>query len=315
MKVRYLPTILILLCFVPASARAKLHVVATTTDVAALARVVGGDDIRLETIARGSQDPHYIEAKPSYMTKLARADLLIANGLGLETGWLPTLIRGARNPKLNPGQSGHLDLSAGVIPLETPTGKISRAMGDVHPEGNPHFLLDPERAATQAKVIAERLGELDPSLKTKAIERAVAFEAATAERMKTWRARIAKLPSRKLVTHHGSLLYFIKRFELELVSILEAKPGIPPSAAHLMNVIDVMKRENARVILVDNYFDPKVAHRVAKDIPGSSVEVVGIAAESAPGLTTLADVTDGLISALERATKPVSASGSAGAGQ
>ncbi len=285
-------------------AAAKLKVVAATTDVAALVRAVGGDDVDVETIARGTQDPHYIEAKPSYMTKLAKADLVIANGLGLEIGWLPNLIRGARNPKLNPGGAGYMELGLLVRPLEVPAGEVTRAMGDVHPEGNPHFTLDPERAAALAAPLAEKLGRLAPEAKTRFSERAVAFAKSTREKLKGWAERVAKLPTRKVVTYHSSLSYFADRFGLDVVGYLEPKPGIPPSAAHVLEVIAAMKRERVKIVLVDNYFDPKIADRVAKGVPGARVEAVGIAVESASGLNTLADVTEGLISALERGAKP-----------
>ncbi|MCM2282990.1 MAG: metal ABC transporter substrate-binding protein [Bdellovibrionaceae bacterium] len=288
----------------PSSAWAKLKVVTSTTDVAGLVRAIGADDIQLESIARGTQDPHYIEAKPSYMTKLAHADLLVANGLGLEVGWLPSLIRGARNPKLNPGQKGYLELGESVAPLDIPQGTITRAMGDIHPEGNPHFTLDPERMAELAKVVAKRLGELDTSAAPRFSERAESFAKSTAQRMKDWKARVDRLPNKKVVTYHNSLLYFTTRFGLQPVGVLEPKPGIPPSAQHALDIIATMKRENAKAILVDNYFDPKIAHHVERNVPGAKVQVVGIAVESAPGLPTLADVTEGLIQALERVARP-----------
>lgn len=292
----------LLIC--PADAAAKLKVVATTSDIAALVGQVGGADIEIETIARGTQDPHYIEAKPSYMTKLAKADLLVANGLGLEIGWLPNLIRGARNPKVKPGGDGYLELGQAVQALEVPKQEVTRAMGDVHPEGNPHFTTDPVRMAALAATVAGRLGTLEPAMRARFFERAAAFAQSTEMKMKGWTERIAKLPSTRIVTYHRSLSYFADRFGLTVVAYLEPRPGIPPSAAHALNVISVMKKEGAKAILVDNFFDPKIAHRVAKDVPGASVQTVGVAVESAPELKSLADVTEGLVMALERAAKP-----------
>jgi zinc/manganese transport system substrate-binding protein len=283
-----------------ATAEAKVKVIATTTDVAALVRVVGGDAIELETIARGTQDPHFIETKPSYMVKFARADLVIANGLSLEVGWLPSLIRGARNPKIQPDSKGYLELGASIEPLDIPAGKVTRAMGDVHPDGNPHFTLDPVQMAKLAPVVAARLGDFDPASKAAFTARAEAFAKQTEEKMKVWQERAVRLAQKKVVTYHSSLTYFLKRFGLEARAYLEPKPGIPPSAAHILAVIDTMKKERIRTILVDNFFEPKIAERVAKDVPDARVEVVGIAVESKPELNSLADVTEQLISALER---------------
>ena len=154
--------VLVLAISVSSQAWAKVKVVATTADIQAIAKTIGGEQIELSSLAKGSTDPHYLEAKPSYMVKLRDVDLLIANGLALEVGWLPSLIRGARNPKVNPGSRGHLDLGALVDSIEKPSSAVTRAMGDVHPEGNPHFTLDPIRVGELGLKIAERLGELDP---------------------------------------------------------------------------------------------------------------------------------------------------------
>lgn len=280
-------------------AQAKLNVVATTSDIGALVREVAGDDANVTTIAKGSQDPHFLEAKPSYMVKLRDADLLVANGLSLEIGWLPSLTRGARNPKVNPGAAGYLDLGSLIDPIDKPTESLTRAMGDVHPDGNPHFTLDLERASDLALKIAERLGQLDSAHKDGYKARAEAFKARIDGKMKDWKARVAKTGIKDVITYHPSLNYFLNRFALRAPINLELKPGVPPSAQHILDVISVAKNEKIKLIFVDNFFDTKIADRVAKESPSTRVASVGIAVESKPELKTLDDVTEQLVRALE----------------
>jgi len=283
-----------------AQAQAKLNVVATTTDIGAIVQAVGGDAINLSTIAKGSQDPHYIEAKPSYMIKLRDADLLVSNGLSLEIGWLPSLIRGARNPKVNPGSRGNLDLGSFIEPIEKPTAAISRAMGDVHPDGNPHFTLDPIRDGDLALKVAERLGDLDSSNKAAFIQRANQYRDSLTKKTVEWQKRIDATGIKEIVTYHPSLDYFVDRFKLKVPINLEAKPGVPPTTQHILDVIEQVKKDKIRVILVDNFFDTKIADRVAKDAPGVRVESIGNAVDSAPGLNTTSDVIEALVQALEK---------------
>jgi zinc/manganese transport system substrate-binding protein len=281
-------------------AHAKLNVVATTTDIGAIVQAVGGDAISLSTIAKGSQDPHYIEAKPSYMVKLRDADLLVSNGLSLEIGWLPSLIRGSRNPKVNPGARGFLELGAFIEPIEKPTGSVSRAMGDVHPDGNPHFTLDPIRDGDLALKVADKLGDLDPSNKASYVSRAQAYKESLVKKTAEWQKRLDATGVKEVVTYHPSLDYFIDRFHLKVPINLEAKPGVPPTAQHILDVIDTVKKNKIKLILVDNFFDTKIADRVAKEAPGVRVESIGNAVDSAPGLKTTADVIEELVKAFEK---------------
>ena len=285
--------------FQASSAQAKLNVVATTSDIGALVREVAGDDANVTTIAKGSQDPHFLEAKPSFMVKLRDADLLVANGLSLEIGWLPSLTRGARNPKVNPGGSGYLDLGALIDPIDKPTETLTRAMGDVHPDGNPHFTLDPERNAELSLKVAERLGQLDSAHKDAYQKRALAFKSRIESKMKDWKARLEKTSIKEVITYHPSLNYFLSRFSIKAPVNLELKPGVPPSAQHILDVIAVARTNKIKLILVDNFFDTKIADRVAKEAPGTRVASVGIAVESKPDLKTLDDVTEQLVRAFE----------------
>ncbi|HVK61284.1 MAG TPA: metal ABC transporter substrate-binding protein [Bdellovibrionales bacterium] len=280
-------------------AQAKLKIVTTTADLKALVTEVVQDKADVSSIAKGSQDPHYVEAKPSFMVVVRDADLVVANGLSLEIGWLPSLIRGARNPKVAPGSSGYLDLGSMVETIEKPTGQISRAQGDVHPDGNPHFTLDPIRNADLAGKIAERVSQLDSANKETYQKNAAAFKERMTRRVGGWKKRLEASKVTKVVTYHPTLGYFMSRFGIEVPIFLEDKPGIPPTAQHILNVIETMKRDGIKIILVDNFFDTKIADRVAKDVPGARVVSVGVSVESAPKLKTLDDVTEYLVRAIE----------------
>jgi zinc/manganese transport system substrate-binding protein len=279
---------------------AKLNVVATTTDIGAIVRAVGGDHINLSVIAKGSQDPHYIEAKPSYMVKLRDADLLVSNGLSLEIGWLPALILGARNPKVNPGARGNLDLGSFIVPIEKPTGTLTRAMGDVHPDGNPHFTLDPIRDGDLSLKVAERLSDMDPANKAAYTQAANTYRDDLIKRTADWQKRLVATGIKEVVTYHPSLDYFVDRFQLQVPINLEAKPGVPPTTQHILDVIEMVKHDKIKIILVDNFFDTKIADRVAKDAPGVRVESIGNAVDSAPGLNSTADVIEALVKAFEK---------------
>lgn len=286
-----------------AQAQAKLNVVATTTDIGAIVKAVGGDDISLSVIAKGSQDPHYIEAKPSYMVKLRDADLLVSNGLSLEIGWLPSLIRGARNPKVNPGSPGNLELGSFIDPIEKPTQTLTRAMGDVHPDGNPHFTLDPVRDGDLAQHVAEKLGQMDNAHKDAFAKRAAAYKDNLDKKVKDWQARLDKTGIKEVVTYHPSLDYFADRFHIKIPINLEAKPGVPPTTAHILEVIDTVKKDKIKLILVDNFFDTHIADRVVQDAPTAHVASIGNAVDSAPGLNTTEDVIEQFVKAFEKAAK------------
>lgn len=293
-----------LLAFFPpsgaAAATAKPRVVATTTDIGAIVKAIGGGDVELTVIAKGTQDPHFIEAKPSYMVKMRDADLVVSNGLSLEVGWLPGLIRGARNPKLA-SPSGHLVLGEAIRPIEVPRGTVTRAMGDVHPDGNPHFTLDPVRVGEVAAVVAARLGELDPPNKDGYARRAKEFRDRLETKTAEWKKRLDAAGVKKVVTHHKTLAYFLARFGLESAGELEPKPGVPPTAKNVLDLVARMKAEKVKLILVENYFDTKAADRIAADVPGAKVASIGVAVESAPGLAGLDDVTEQLVRAIEGA--------------
>jgi zinc/manganese transport system substrate-binding protein len=241
-----------------------LNVVTTTEDLAALAREVGGDRITVESIARGYQDPHFVEAKPSFILKLQKAELLIVVGRELEIGWLPPLIQQSRNARVQVGAEGYLDASQGVRILEIPTGQVTRAMGDVHPLGNPHYWLDPENGRIIATSIAHKLAQFRPDDRAYFDQRLAAFGAKLTDAQKRWLAEFAPYKGTKIVTYHRSFPNFADRFGLEIAGYVEPRPGIPPSPSHTLDLIQEMKRQNIRLILVEPYFDLKTPESIAR---------------------------------------------------
>jgi len=247
-----------------ASAQSKLTVVATTEDLASLAREVGGDHVNVEAIARGYQDPHFVEAKPSFILKLQKADLLIVVGRELEIGWLPPLIQQSRNAKVQVGANGYLDASQNVKILDIPTGQITRAMGDVHPLGNPHYWMDPENGRLIAREVADKLTQFRPGDRAYFEQRLADFNRRLTEAESRWYADMAPYKGTKVVTYHRSFPNFAERFGLEIVGYVEPRPGIPPSPAHTLDLIQEMKRLNIKLVLVEPYFDLKTPEAIGR---------------------------------------------------
>ncbi len=246
-----------------AQAADKLNVVTSTEDLAALVREVGGDKVEVEAIARGYQDPHYVEAKPSFLLKLKRADLLVAVGLQLEIGWLPPLVTQCGNGKIQPGAPGYLEAAQFAEILEVPQGQVTRAMGDVHPSGNPHFWLDPQNGLRVARGLADKLKQMQPGDTAYIEQRLQSFSQRLAEAENRWDEQMKPFRGAKVVTYHRSWPNLAKRFGLNVVNYVEPRAGIPPTPAHLVELIALMKRENIKVILVEPYFDLKTPNSVA----------------------------------------------------
>jgi zinc/manganese transport system substrate-binding protein len=245
------------------AAAKKLNVVTATTDLAAFAQEVGGDKINVDSIAKGYQDPHFVEAKPSFLLKLRNADLLVSVGLDLEIGWLPPLITQSGNGRIQPGANGYLDASQFAEILEIPQGKITRAEGDVHPLGNPHYWLDPDNGRRVARGIAGKLGELDPADSAYFQQRFADFDKRLTDAEKRWDAEMAPYRGRKVVTYHRSWPNFAKHFGLDVVGYIEPRPGIPPTPSHTIDLINLMKRENVKVMLIEPYFDLRTPNNIA----------------------------------------------------
>jgi len=254
-------------------AGAAVNVMATTEDLADLVRQVGGDRVKVESIARGYQDPHFVEAKPSFILKLAKADLLVAVGRELEIGWLPPLIQQSRNAKVQPGAEGYLDASLTAKVLEIPTGQITRAMGDVHPLGNPHYWLDPGNGRRIAKAITDKLSQMAPADAAYFASRYADFDRRLAEAEKRWDATMAPYKGLKVVTYHRSWANFVDRFSLDVIGYVEPRPGIPPSPGHTIDLIGEMKRQNVKILMVEPYFDLKTPQSIGRET-GAKVVVM-----------------------------------------
>lgn len=250
-----------------------------------MAETIGGDRVETFALAKGYQDPHFVDAKPSFIVRLSRADLLIAAGLELEIGYLPPLIDQSRNTKIHPGNPGYLDASVGVDILQRPTTQVTRAMGDVHPYGNPHYWTDPDNGRVIARAIAARLSELDPAGKATYDRNLAAFEARLAAKTKEWDAKMAPFAGTKIVTFHDSWPNFAKHFKLTVAGHVEPKPGIPPSPSHTLEIINLIQSEKIPVILVEPYFDAKTPNAVA----GKTGAVVVVFYPSVGGIPEIKD--------------------------
>jgi zinc/manganese transport system substrate-binding protein len=258
--------------FAPPHAAAKnLKVITTLTDLASLTQEVGGEKVDVEALAKGYQDPHFVDPKPSFLLKLRHADLLILVGLDLEIGWLPPLITQSGNGNIQPAAPGYLDASQFAEILEIPQGAVTRAEGDVHPLGNPHYWLDPDNGRRIAKGIAAKLSEMDPADREYFQQREQDFEKRLAEADKKWQAQMTAYRGRKIVTYHRSWPNFAKHFGLDVIGYIEPRPGIPPTPSHTIELVNLMKRENTKLELIEPYFDLKTPDSIARMTGGKVV--------------------------------------------
>jgi zinc/manganese transport system substrate-binding protein len=252
--------------------QAKLNVVATTPDIGAIASEIGGNRINLTTMARPTEDPHFVDPKPSFIMRLNRADVLIHGGAELEVGWLPRLVEQARNAKIVAAAQGEVRCCEGVQMREVPD-KLDRSAGDIHAAGNPHFLVDPENAKIVAHHIADSFAALDAANAAAYLANAKKFNEVIDAKMVEWQAKLAPYRGQHVVAYHNSWLYFAARFGLKIEIFLEPKPGIPPSPAHLATVMAKMKEVQARVVIVDPYLSRRTAETVARSTGAKVVPV------------------------------------------
>ncbi len=251
------------------AAEAALNVVTTTSDLASIVSEVGGDKIAVESLARGYQDPHFVEAKPSFVLKLNKADLLVVVGRDLEIGWLPALINQARNARIQPGADGYFDASLTAKILDLPTGQLTRAMGDVHPLGNPHYWLDPENGRRIAKAVQAKLSQKDPANAPYYAQRAADFDRRLSEAQQRWKSMMAPYKGIKVVTYHRSWANFADAFGIDVIGYVEPKPGIPPTPQHTLDVIQAMRAQGIKLIIVEPYFDSKTPNSIASQTGGN----------------------------------------------
>ena len=246
------------------TASAQLKVVTSTTDLYDIAKQVGGNKITATHIGEGYQDPHFIEAKPSFVLQLRDADVWAFVGLDLEIGWMPLLLQGARNPKLQPGKPGYVDASRVITVLDMARGNVDRSQGDVHPLGNPHYWLDPENGRRIAKLFRDTFSQLDVKNASTYAANADAFTQRLDAAEQSWKADLAKIKGQPVVAWHTSWRYFAEYNGMNIVAFMEPKPGVPPSPAHLYEVIQAVKRTGAKAIVMEPFYDRKTADLVAK---------------------------------------------------
>jgi len=277
-------------------ASAQLRVVATTPDLASVAREIGGDKVNVVALAKPTEDPHYVDAKPSHIVTLNRADALIEGGAELELGWLPPLLENSRNSKISAGAPGRIVASDGVKMLEIPTS-FDRSKGDVHSLGNPHFMIDPVTVRIIARNIASHFAQIDPKSAATYNGNLARFNTKLDAKYADWQRQLAPYRGARIVTYHKDFVYLAQRFGLTIVDELEPKPGIAPSPAHLAQVIGKMKSTNAKVILVQPFQNRKTAETVARQT-GAVVLDVPQQPGAVPNTTTYFDMMDNLVKTL-----------------
>lgn len=244
-------------------AQAKVNIVASTPEIGALAQEIGKDKVEVLSIAKPTEDPHFVDAKPGFIVKLSKADMLIEAGMHLEIGWLPNLVLSARNPKILVGKPGYLLASNAISPLEIPDPSMDRSMGDIHPMGNPHYMLDPLNGKIVATRICEQLCQIDAANSNYYKENLENFTKRLEMKMSEWQRTLKPFRGTKIVTYHKTFSYFAKRFNLNVVGTLEPKPGIPPSPTHINNLIPMMKNEGVTLIVIEPFREHKTPEFVA----------------------------------------------------
>jgi len=283
------------------SAQAKLNVVATLPDFGSLAREVGGDLVTVSVMAKPTEDPHFVDARPSFVVQLRTADALIEGGAELEIGWLPPLLQNARNPRIEAGKPGRIVASQGIRLMNVPAS-ATRAAGDVHALGNPHFMTDPIIAKAVAQHIAQAFGEIDPANKATYESNYKKFEAAINAKLQEWGTAMLPFKGQSIVASHDPWPYFAHRYGINIDTFLEPKPGIPPSPSHLAEVIAQMKAQKMKAIIVEPFHDRKIAERVAS---ATGAKVVDFAQYPGafPNTDTYIKLQDLLIARLSAALK------------
>jgi zinc/manganese transport system substrate-binding protein len=254
-------------------AHADLKVATSLTDLASVAQLVGGRHVTAESLCRGYEDPHFVPAKPSLMKAIQHADVFVSTGLELDGGWLPLVLPGSRNPKIQPGAPGFVDASQGVPVLEKPVGTVSRGEGDIHPLGNPHYYLDPRALEVVADHLAEVFSRLDPANAADYAANAKSFKQRMETSLAGWEKELAPYKGTAIVPYHKNFVYFLDRFGLREFGTVESKPGIPPSPRHIAELAEAMKQAGVRVVVYEPYYKADASNEVAKRAGGVALEV------------------------------------------
>lgn len=299
MTKKLLIAIPLLFLSLPASeARADLDVVATVPDLGAIARAVGGDKVDVISLALHTQDPHFVDAKPSLALDLNKADMLIAVGFDLEVGWLPALQSGARNGDIQTGGDGYLECSRYIVAQDKPVS-YDRSEGDIHPGGNPHYLYAPKNALACAAGIAARMAKLDPDNKAHYYAGYAALAKQVKAKARDWESRMSPYAGAKIITFHRSWVYMTTWLDLDVVAHIESKPGVSPTPRHIAKVIKTAKAESVGVIVQEDYYPSKTGKLIANKIGAQRLELPG--ATDFEGGETYVEHMDAMISALEKA--------------
>ncbi len=309
MKWLLFPVAIGLVLTLPAGVEGKLKVVTTLAELGWIAERVGGEDVEVEALCPGPQDPHYLPAKPSLARKLSKADLLVYNGLELEIGWLPLLIEAARNPRVRPGSRGELDCAQALTEiLEVPTGPVDRAQGDIHPLGNPHYLLDPRNGVAVGRLIAARMAELDPAAADRYRERADGLAAEVAGRLPAWKEAVAPVLVCPVIVYHQHWEYLLAWLDLRRLGAIEHRPGISPSPRHVKQLIELGKAQPCVVVVAATWDHRDAARNAAHRMHAPLVILPGAveALAEAGGYLQMFDV---ICSRLRTAVRPGGAEG------
>ncbi|HEY6195980.1 MAG TPA: metal ABC transporter substrate-binding protein [Candidatus Eisenbacteria bacterium] len=264
-------TVLGLLAAAPAFA--DLKVATSLTDLASVAQFVGGKHVTAQSLCRGYEDPHFVPAKPSLMKSIQHADVFVSTGLELDGGWLPLVLPGSRNPKIQPGTRGFVDASQGVDILEKPTGTVSRAEGDIHPLGNPHYYADPKNLEIVASHLADVFTQLDPANAAEYAANAKAFQERMEASLEKWEKEMAPYKGTSIVTYHPNFVYFANRFGLKLFGTVEPKPGIPPSPHYVNELAEAMKKAGVKVVVYQPYYNADPNQEVSKRAGATALEI------------------------------------------
>jgi ABC-type Zn uptake system ZnuABC Zn-binding protein ZnuA len=254
-------------------ALADLKVATSLSDLASVAQWVGGKHVEAQSLCRGYEDPHFVPAKPSLMKAIQHADVFVSVGLELDTGWLPLVLPGSRNPKIQAGAKGFVDASDGIAVLEKPTGTVSRAEGDIHPLGNPHYYADPKNLEVVADHLAQVFSNLDPPNAADYASNAKAFDEKMETSLAKWETQMAPYKGASIVTYHKNFVYFAERFGLKLFGTVEPKPGIPPTPRHLSELAEAMKQAGVKVVLYQPYYSADASRELATKAGGVAVEI------------------------------------------
>jgi len=285
----------------PAGAADKIQVVATTTDLKALAEAVGGDLVEVDALARGNQNPHDLEVRPSLMVKVRRADVIVMNGLEMDQ-WAEVVIQGANNPKVNPGAPGRVDASEGILVLEVPKTRVDRSMGDVHPMGNPHYTSDPGMAPAVTANILNGLARVAPQSRAAFERNRAAFLARLEQAQARWTEALAPLKGARVVVDHSLWAYFLTRFGLVQVASVEERPGIPATPSHVAKLIELIKGERIKVIMTVPWGDKKLAERIGQE-GGAKVVLMAPAVGGVKGADSYIETVDYNVKTLAQALK------------